>query len=75
MHGAFGPALPVRFFADAPACRFGEEWDPKDFDSMARLFDEHGDELAAVILEPVVQGAGNAFLSSAVSSRSETCLR
>lgn len=58
MHGAFGPSLPVRFFADAPQCSFHDEWDPKDFDSMRSLLDNHGKTIAAVILEPIVQGAG-----------------
>ena len=58
MHGAFGPALPVRYFAEAPSCRFDEEWDRASFQPMQDLLDAHGDELAAVILEPVVQGAG-----------------
>lgn len=58
MHGAFGPALPLRFFANAPQCGFHDEWDPKDFESMRQLLDEHGDSIAAVILEPIVQGAG-----------------
>lgn len=58
MHGAFGPALPIRFFAPEPECGFYNEWDPEDFAPMRKLIEENSSSLAAVILEPIVQGAG-----------------
>lgn len=58
MHGAFGPALPVRYFAPAPQIKPWEEWDPTDFAPLEEMATGHAGDLAALILEPIVQGAG-----------------
>lgn len=58
MHHIFNHTLPKQIFAPVPQCRFDSEWQEKDIAEMARLMEEHHEELAAVIVEPVVQGAG-----------------
>ena len=58
MHSLFGPSLTPRYFAPAPTCRYHDEWDEKDTAELERIIVEHHDELAGLILEPIVQGAG-----------------
>ncbi len=58
MHSLFGTSLPVRYFVPQPRSRFDGEWDERDVVELQKLVEEHHEELAALILEPVVQGAG-----------------
>ncbi|MFS2223282.1 adenosylmethionine--8-amino-7-oxononanoate transaminase [Pantoea sp. B65] len=58
MHSLYQGYLPDHHFADAPRCRFDDSWQPDDADSFTRLIEQHHATLAAVILEPIVQGAG-----------------
>lgn len=58
MHSIFSGRLPVQHFAPSPSIAFGQEWDDSGFEPMARLIEENHDRLAAVILEPIVQGTG-----------------
>jgi adenosylmethionine-8-amino-7-oxononanoate aminotransferase len=58
MHHLFANVLPSHVFADAPRARSDAEWTDADIADFRRRIEAHAHELAAVILEPVVQGAG-----------------
>ncbi|HVK23288.1 MAG TPA: adenosylmethionine--8-amino-7-oxononanoate transaminase [Actinokineospora sp.] len=54
MHSLWRGVLPVQVFADAPPAEFSHDY----VAHLAEMISTHADELAAVIVEPVVQGAG-----------------
>lgn len=58
MHDLWSGVLPRQLFADAPPDGFDAEVDPEYEAQLRDLVERHADELAAVIVEPVVQGAG-----------------
>lgn len=58
MHSMFRGVLPDQVFAPVPRPTFSEPCTDDDVAELAALLDEHTDRIAAVILEPIVQGAG-----------------
>lgn len=58
MHHLFTGMLAPQIFADVPACKFGQPWRAEHIENFAALLAANDRDLAAVILEPIVQGAG-----------------
>jgi len=58
MHTLFEQSLPQQLFAPRPDSRFDGDWDERDLAAMEQLLAGHHQETAAVIIEPIVQGAG-----------------
>jgi adenosylmethionine-8-amino-7-oxononanoate aminotransferase len=58
MHGLFRGVLAEHLFAELPGPRFAAPWSDHSLLSMEQMLERHAHELAAVILEPIVQGAG-----------------
>ena len=58
MHHLFEGVLPKYLFADKPECRFHDDWVEQDIQSFEKNIEAHHESLCAVILEPIVQGAG-----------------
>ncbi len=58
MHQIFGSSLPNRVFVPAPQTGFDEVWNHNDITELERTFAEQHQQVAAFIIEPIVQGAG-----------------
>lgn len=70
MHEMFTAILPQQLFAPRPVCQFNETFQENHILEFKTLMEKHQHELAAVIIEPIVQGAGGMyFYSSAYLKR------
>jgi len=65
MHEIFTGVLPKHHFVPRPVSKFGEPLLQSDSDALEEILREHANEIAALILEPIVQGAGGMYFYSA----------
>ncbi len=64
MHSLFSGSVREQLFAPRPDCRFNESASADDIAPIEQLLRRHSGEIAALILEPVVQGAGGMWFYS-----------
>lgn len=58
MHSLFTDVLSLHYFAEAPKTGYHEAWDENDIESFKKILESQHRKIAAVIMEPIVQGAG-----------------
>lgn len=58
MHQIYSDVLPQYYFAARPEVKFCDQWDADDIVPLQELIEKNHESLCALILEPVVQGAG-----------------
>ena len=65
MHSLFQDVLSQQYFVDAPGCRFGQACTDEDIAEFEQTLRSEQKSIAAVIMEPIVQGAGGMRFYSA----------
>ncbi len=65
MHELFTGVMPKHFFIPRPKSVFGSPVVDGDLDELKQTLESHSNEIAALILEPIVQGAGGMYFYSA----------
>lgn len=58
MHSLYKGFLPEHIFAEGPKAGYFDDWNEKDIADFEKQLTQHHQSIAAVILEPIVQGAG-----------------
>jgi len=58
MHSLFSETLAQQYFIPAPLTPFGKQCDESDFTELRATLEQHHQSIAAIIIEPIVQGAG-----------------
>jgi adenosylmethionine-8-amino-7-oxononanoate aminotransferase len=61
MHELYHDFLPQQLFAPQPTITFDQAWDATDLDEITKIITTNKDNIAAIILEPIVQGAGGMY--------------
>jgi adenosylmethionine-8-amino-7-oxononanoate aminotransferase len=65
MHSLFADAMPKQVFIEQPQCRFGEACTEEDMAPLKQALIGQSGHVAALIMEPIVQGAGGMWFYSA----------
>lgn len=58
MHHLFNDAVTQQYFTDRPSSKFKDTFKPTSLDNLELCFATHHQNMAAITLEPIVQGAG-----------------
>ncbi len=58
MHSLFSEVLARQYFVPAPRCTFAQDCTQEDVSELEQTLSQHKEQIAAIILEPIVQGAG-----------------
>ena len=65
IHSLFKESLAKQIFVKQPITRFGEECRIEDINELENVLKQNNNKVAALILEPIVQGAGGMWFYSA----------
>ncbi len=65
MHSIFRGTLPIHYFVTSPRVRYGQPCRDADIEEFKQCLRNNHNRIAAVILEPIVQGAGGMWFYSA----------